>query len=36
LWQASIMLAQAYDLRPAREKDIWDLKLMVIRSSGLS
>ena len=28
LRQASIMLAQAYDLRPAHEKDIWDLKLM--------
>jgi integrase/recombinase XerD len=28
LRQASIMLAQAYDLRPAHERDIWDLKLM--------
>lgn len=28
LRQASIMLAQAYDLRPAHEKDVWDLKLM--------
>jgi hypothetical protein len=33
LRQASIMLADAYDLRPAHEKDIWDLKLMGVATN---
>ena len=33
LRQAWILLAQAYDLRPAHEKDIWDLKLMGVTTN---
>jgi integrase len=35
LRQACILLSQAYDLRPEREKDIWDLKRMGV-STNLS
>ncbi len=35
LRQAYILLGRAYDLRPEREKDIWDLKRMGV-STNLS